>query len=380
MGLAVLAAIGSQFAGPFAMAQDAGWYIGANIGQTKAKIDDARIARGLLAGGLTMTSISDDGRDNGYKFLGGYQLNRNFAIEAGFFDLGKFSFVANTLPAGSLTGEIKLRGANLDLVGMLPLSESFSVFGRIGLNHAEARDAFRGTGRVAVVNPNPSKRDTNYKAGVGLQLAFNDRLAMRVEAERYRINDAVGNKGDIDLFSIGLVYRFGGKSQAYAPRAAAPAPEPARDVIAVAPTPIPAAPAVAPVPPPPPPRFEKYTLSATELFGFDSAELRLPQPKLDEIANALRINSQIGNVDITGYADRLGPDQYNQKLSERRAVAVRDYLTSKGINANRLRAEGKGEANPVVVCTNKRRPDLIKCLEPNRRVEIAQITIERRVQ
>ncbi len=60
-------------------------------------------------------------------------------------------------------------------------------------------------------NPDPSKRETNYKFGVGIQYNFTESLGMRAEAERYRINDAVGNRGDIDLFSLGLVYRFGGK-------------------------------------------------------------------------------------------------------------------------------------------------------------------------
>ena len=60
-------------------------------------------------------------------------------------------------------------------------------------------------------------------------------------------------------------------------------------------------------------------------------------------------------------------------------MAVKNYLVTQGVSANRMRAEGRGEANPVVTCTNKNRPALIKCLEPNRRVEVEQITIERRV-
>ena len=120
-------------------------------------------------------------------------------------------------------------------------------------------------------------------------------------------------------------------------------------------------------------------MSATELFGFDSATLSTPQPKLDEIAAALAADISITDVDVTGYADRLGSVKYNQKLSERRANAVRDYLVMKGIDTKRLKAYGKGVANPIVTCNNKKRADLIQCLEPNRRVEVEQITIERRV-
>ena len=256
LGLAALAA----FASSFATAQDSGWYGGLNIGQSRAKIDDERITGNLLGAGFASTIVDDD-RDTGYKLFGGYKFNKNFALEGGYFDLGKFGFTATTVPAGTLTGDIKLRGLNLDAVGILPITSRFSAFGRVGLNHAEARDSFTGTG-IAVLNPNPSKRDTNYKFGAGLQYDFTESLGMRVEAERYRINDAVGNKGDIDLFSVGLIYRFGAKTPAPAPapRPAAATPQPQPQAVtpppprpAVAPAVTPPRPAEAATPPTPPP-------------------------------------------------------------------------------------------------------------------------------
>ena len=121
-------------------------------------------------------------------------------------------------------------------------------------------------------------------------------------------------------------------------------------------------------------------MQATELFEFDSATLRQPQSRLDQIAAALQADPSITDVDITGHADRLGSLQYNLRLSQRRADAVRDYLVAKGVEPGRLKAYGRGETQPVVFCTDKQRSELIKCLEPNRRVEVEQITIERRVQ
>jgi OOP family OmpA-OmpF porin len=107
----------------------------------------------------------------------------------------------------------------------------------------------------------------------------------------------------------------------------------------------------------------------------------MPQPKLDDIANVLQQNPTINDITITGYTDRLGSPKYNQKLSERRANAVREYLMSKGVDGSRLKAVGRGEENPVATeCKQKKRRELIECLAPNRRVEIEQITIERRVQ
>lgn len=121
-------------------------------------------------------------------------------------------------------------------------------------------------------------------------------------------------------------------------------------------------------------------MSATELFEFNSARLNSPQPRLDDIAAALTADPTITDVDIVGHADRLGSKKYNQKLSEQRANAVREYLVAKGIAPQRLKAYGKGESVPVVTCNNRKRAELIKCLEPNRRVEVEQITVERRVQ
>ncbi|MDO8341805.1 MAG: outer membrane beta-barrel protein [Cellvibrio sp.] len=342
-------------------ADDAGWYMGGNIGQSTADIDNDRITENLLDGGFSEIMIDNDDRDTGYKLFGGYQFNRNFALEGGYFDLGEFSYSATTMPMGTLDGNMKLRGINLDLVGFIPFSEKFSAFGRVGVNYAEAKDRFSGTGAVNVLSPRADERDTNLKLGAGVQYAFTDALAMRVETERYRINDAVGNKGDIDMVSVGLVYRFGAKS---APVAVVQQPKPAPAPVA---------------PPPPAPRTEKYTLSANELFTFDSSAVRQPQAKLDEIATALKGDGSPDEIVIVGYTDRLGSDDYNQKLSERRAIAVKNYLMNKGIESNRLRAEGRGEADPVVMCDEQNKAALISCLSPNRRVEIEKMTIVREV-
>ena len=134
-----------------------------------------------------------------------------------------------------------------------------------------------------------------------------------------------------------------------------------------------------PMPSAPAPSFDHITLSATELFEFDKATLRAPQPRLDEIAQALVQNPDVGSVTITGYTDRLGGDAYNLKLSQRRADAVKAYLVRQGVAASRLKSVGRGKANPVVHCDDKDRNALIRCLEPNRRVEVERITIERAV-
>jgi OOP family OmpA-OmpF porin len=234
-----------------------------------------------------------------------------------------------------------------------------------------------GAERDKVENPlrRASKTNPYISGGLGFQLGLSDQWSMQADVRSVRgflsNDDGFGFKRSNNKYlNVGFNYAFNKPAPPYV----APPPPPVVEQPAPAPVEPP------PPPPPPPARFEKVTMSATELFAFDSAKLNMPQPKLDDIAAALAADATITDVDITGYADRLGSDKYNQKLSERRANSVRDYLVSKGIDGKRLKAYGKGESNPVVTCNNKKRADLIKCLEPNRRVEVEQITIEKRVQ
>lgn len=356
-----------------ALADDSAWYIGGNVGPSKAVIDNERITNTLMGQGASSVSIVDDNRDRGFKIYGGYQVNKYFALEGGYFDLGRFSFDATTVPAGTLNGSIKLRGVNLDLVGTVPITERFSAFGRIGANYAQARDSFSSTGAVHVLNPNPTKRDTNLKVGLGVQYAFTDSVAMRAEVERYRINDAVGNKGDVDLVSVGLVYTFGAKTPTPVARSEPPPP------VYVAPAPMPIAVAPAPPAPPPPapkpPMPAKVTFSSDALFDFNKAGLKPGgQQELDKFASDLR-GTSYEVITVTGHTDRIGSHAYNLKLSTRRAETVQNYLVSKAaIPADKIVVRGVNGAEPVTKladCPGKKvSPALIACLQPDRRVEV----------
>jgi OOP family OmpA-OmpF porin len=140
-----------------------------------------------------------------------------------------------------------------------------------------------------------------------------------------------------------------------------------------------AAPAAAPAPAPvaaPKPTGEKVTVAADALFDFDKAVLRPEgQAKLDElVAKATAIKLEV--ILAVGHTDRLGSNAYNQKLSEKRAAAVKEYLVAKGVEANRVYTEGKGESQPVTGDTckgNTRTKALIDCLQPDRRVDIEVI-------
>ena len=251
LSLVALAVLGSSSA----LADDPlGWYAGGNIGRTRAHFDNPASITPFVGPGFVVNSMSEDSRDRGYKLYGGYGLNRNFALEAGYFDLGRYSYRYNTTPAGSFGGDMHVKGLNLDLVGILPVFDRFSVFGRVGATYARTSTGFTSTGLVPANSSNPRDRDTSFKLGVGMQYALTDHWSVRAELERYRVKDPVRSRGRIDMVSVGVVYYFGDKVRAaqpyVAPVVAAPPPPP--PPVYVPPPPPPPPPAYVPPPPPPP--------------------------------------------------------------------------------------------------------------------------------
>ena len=123
----------------------------------------------------------------------------------------------------------------------------------------------------------------------------------------------------------------------------------------------------------PKPAGEKITVAADALFDFNKATLRTEgKAKLDElVGKAKAIKLEV--ILVVGHTDRIGGDAYNQKLSEKRAAAVKEYLVAKGIEANRVYTEGKGEKQPVTgnKCKGESKSKaLIDCLQPDRRADI----------
>jgi len=147
-----------------------------------------------------------------------------------------------------------------------------------------------------------------------------------------------------------------------------PAPQPEQPK--EAPKPAPAAEAPKPAAKPKP-VAEKVTFAADVLFDFDKSDIKPEgRSKLDDLAGKMKtINLEV--VIAIGHTDSIGTDAYNQKLSVRRAEAVKKYLSSKGVEGNRIYTEGKGEKQPVA--SNKTKEGRAK----NRRTEIEVIGTRR---
>ena len=151
----------------------------------------------------------------------------------------------------------------------------------------------------------------------------------------------------------------------------APAPEPAPAPTPAAPPPPPPAPTPKPEAKPEPKKPSIINLASTELFEFNKATLTNDaKAKLDsEVIAKLRDLGEIRYINVNGHADRLGSAQYNQRLSEKRAEAVRAYLVSKGADAAKVETFGFGKTLPAKSCPDQKdRKSLIECLAPNRRV------------
>ena len=124
-----------------------------------------------------------------------------------------------------------------------------------------------------------------------------------------------------------------------------------------------------------PPR--PMTINLKEYFNFDKSDLtKESEEKLNMLASKIKsLNLEV--VTVTGFADRFGSEDYNQKLSEKRAAVVKESLVAKGVAADRIYTEGKGESKPEVDCPGKKSAKVIECLAPSRRVDVEVIGSEK---
>jgi OOP family OmpA-OmpF porin len=141
--------------------------------------------------------------------------------------------------------------------------------------------------------------------------------------------------------------------------------------LAVSPPPSPPPPsAPSPPPPPPPSAASKRIILRGVNFDYDKASIKSEfAPVLDEAAQVLKDNPQI-SVTIEGHTDSIGSESYNQRLSERRAEAVRRYLVERGVAASRLEIRGYGESQPVASNTTPEGKDNPEGRALNRRAEL----------
>jgi outer membrane protein OmpA-like peptidoglycan-associated protein len=212
--------------------------------------------------------------------------------------------------------------------------------------------------------------DQGFNVVAGVRRCMNENWSWRLDGVADFKKPSDQTQGDVMTTTLtgrlGISYFFGSKTRkspcsaneppakpapapAPAPVAAAPAPPPPAPTPAPAPPPARAEPAPAPPPPPAPaparPR-ELFTLKAV-LFQYDKSTLS--KGAKDTLAAAVRYLKEHGDarVEIQGHTDSRGTDDYNMKLGERRAEAVKSYLASQGIAGDRISTRSFGKSQPV---------------------------------
>jgi OOP family OmpA-OmpF porin len=195
--LAVLSTV--SLYGTAASAQDAQkWYVGAAVGQSHYN--------GLCdnTGGLSCKDT-----DTAWRGFGGYKFHPNFSAELAYTDFGKPK-LNGTLGGVSVNGEFKANAWELDGIGTWPLGNKFGIYGKLGIYRAKMEGS--ATAALGGISASARASDTNtgLTFGVGATYDITPAFAARLEAQRYSKvgGDDVAGKGDIDVLSIGALFKF----------------------------------------------------------------------------------------------------------------------------------------------------------------------------
>lgn len=178
-----------------ALSQDTGWYAGLNVGQSKIKDFDC-----------SGTTSCDD-QDTALSIFGGYQINKNFGVELGYVDLGKATQGGTDPILGTFSLSFEATGFELSGVGTLPISDKFSVYGKLGffMWDLDVKGSSSTLGSASL-----SEDGTDLTFAVGVRWNFTKNLTAQLQWQRYNDigDDATTGKSDIDVIGAGILFRF----------------------------------------------------------------------------------------------------------------------------------------------------------------------------
>lgn len=196
--LLAISTISLLFAQGAAMAQTASsnWYVGGAVGASSLK---PKINKQSIPG-------NQDTSDTGTKVFGGYKFSENWAAEVQYYDLGKWRY-----SDAGVTGDAKVTGLSIAVVGSYPLSSSVSIIGKLGVATQDVK--LRATETTTGLSARAKADATVPMVGLGFEYAINPTLALRTEYEYFGVPTLVraGNdrlKSHTSMLSVGLSYKF----------------------------------------------------------------------------------------------------------------------------------------------------------------------------
>ncbi len=250
----------------------------------------------------------------GYKFFDDKDLQLNLGL------MGQAQFIGGA--ADACSGCVRGRGDDdMYAVGYHGGPRLSLPIGPVELYGMAQGGGLTGLSSGAITDTSPG-----FLAGGGVNFSINDNVQLGLFGNWNRWYQRVHGVGDVRYVNAGLQLLI---------QESPPAPPPP---VAQAPPP--------PPPPPPAPTRKKIVLRGVN-FDFDKANIRADAvPILEQACRTLKEEPNV-DVELQGYTDSVGSEQYNMRLSQRRADAVRNWLVQCGIPASRLTARGFGESNPV---------------------------------
>ena len=210
--LRIVAAVLAVSAAGAAQAQSPMWYGGVSIGSTKSNVSAGEVNDFLRSLNYGSPLTSADNKDQAYKFSLGYRFSPAVSLEGFYADLGKYntrSTVATPF-VGSVSADYKAKGYGVDVVLSAPMTQEFSVYGRVGVMQAKTEATFGSTGSIGLLQNRGSKTKTGQHFGLGLQYDLNPAIGLRTEVETYRKlgDDSTGGELKVDVLSVGAIFRF----------------------------------------------------------------------------------------------------------------------------------------------------------------------------
>ncbi len=203
----VVVAAGALAAG----SASAQWYGGLSAGQSKSNYNASKLSSDLAAVGVTATGAVSSS-DIGLKLFAGYAFNENFALEGGYFNMGRpvtFNGTVTAPTAATFSGKAAGQGVNLDVVGTLPIAQGFSLLGRLGAAYFQTKSTTTVTAGSLTGYGNATSNKIVPEVGIGLQYAFTKTVAGRFEVQRYmKVGNNNTGSSDVDFYSAGIVVKF----------------------------------------------------------------------------------------------------------------------------------------------------------------------------
>lgn len=176
------------------------WYLVGEVTHSKTKLDSGTSNAAL--GGATTTLTKDHGTQGRLQL--GYKFNPNFALEGGYIDFGKATF-SSTYAGGTAHGTVKAGGLDLAALGILPVTDSLSLFGKAGMVAARVKSSLDKT-------PPGETKSTAYAPllGVGVSYKVSDNVDLRAEYDHVSKLGKSGktDKLSSDMISAGVAYHF----------------------------------------------------------------------------------------------------------------------------------------------------------------------------